>query len=388
MGKCNFLFALLVCFTSLTVVRGESQANNYLNQAIWSQALNNFEINTPIIIATPWVFFYSNISSIDNDVLFKNNLDEDKVFSTRSLVLKELYSTSNNDFFKKMPADSIMIVRAQFKDRLLYTLSLNKSDSTTTIDYLLPSNNTGENVVYGFKGNMVSNRRFNPDNTITSTCEWKGDSLCITTTNNEAKSYYTVEEGKYKDGVVLSKSIYRENKQTLKRTFVSNKKYIYDNPNQLSEILITNKKGRPIDSVEYHYTDNQLYSIIQNHTDGSADMIFYQYENGQISEKSIRSFPFELQINKKYKEHKLDLFSIKNESDNSIEQYQLEYNIQDQLSSMLYKSGSLTDDINTCFKAQYIFSYNDCKNIKSIKIVDNHGVVRKEIYFEYEFRKK
>jgi hypothetical protein len=55
---------------------------------------------------------------------------------------------------------------------------------------------------------------------------------------------------------------------------------------------------------------------------------------------------------------------------------------------MIYKSGGLSDDINACFENQFIFTYNEYSNIRSIKIVDKHGVVRKEIGFEYEFRKK
>jgi hypothetical protein len=299
MKKYILIFALHLCVAGFAEVRGNISINNYLNQAIWSQVLNNFEVNTPIAVVTPWMFFYANISSIDNDVFFKNNLEEEKIFSTKNVILKELYSTVNNNFFKMKPVDSTMIVRALYKDRLLYTLSLTNLDTTATIDYLLPDNKTGENVVFDHHGNLVSNRRFSPDNTIMTNNEWQADSLCISTVNNETKSYYTVEESRYKNGDVWRKSIFRENKETNNRKFVSNKNYLYNVKGNLSEILITNKKGFPVDSIEYQYSDGQLCSIIQRHNNLDAEMIFYQYENGQITRKSIRSFPIELQIDKK-----------------------------------------------------------------------------------------
>ncbi|HEY6914519.1 MAG TPA: hypothetical protein VI413_07580, partial [Paludibacter sp.] len=208
MKKYILIFALHLCVADFAAVRVNAPIDNYLNQAIWSQVLNNFEVNTPIAVVTPWMFFYANISSIDNDVFFKNNLEEEKIFSTKNVILKELYSTVNNNFFKMKPVDSTMIVRALYKDRLLYTLSLNHLDTTSTIDYLLPDNETGETVVFEHHGNLVSNRRFSPNNTIVTNNEWQADSLCISTVNNETKSYYTVEESRYKNGDVWRKSIF------------------------------------------------------------------------------------------------------------------------------------------------------------------------------------
>ena len=386
MKKIILFWLLLLSLNCFGEIKSKTTANNYLNHAILSQVFNNFDINVPVWIVTPWVFAYGNFNHIDNDVFFKNNLQEDKLFSVQDIILKEFSATLNNIFFKTIPVDSTMIVRSLYKNRLLFTLFLKQTDSLITIDYRLPDNKTGESIVFDKEGNLVSNTRFDEDNTIKIKNVKQSESLYFCTTENASKSYVTTEESQYDNGLVLSKMIFRDNKETYKRKFISGKKYQYTEDGKLLKILNVDKKGRPIDSINYYYVDNALFSIIQEHVNNESNMIFYKYNNGLMTEKIIKSSNLSLQINRKYDMHKMSLISFKNDDQDEVDQFELGYNTLGLLNSVICKSGKKSDNIDDNFTKQYVFTYNEQTNIKSIKIIDKNGIIQKEISYEYDYK--
>lgn len=386
MKKIILFWLLLLSLNCFGETKSKTTANNYLNQTNWSQVFNNFDINVPVWIVTPWIFAYGNINYIDNDVFFKNNLQEDKLFSVQDNILKEFSTTFNGNFFKTIPVDSTMIVRSLYKNRLLFTLFLKQTDSLITIDYKLPDNITGENIVFDKEGNLVSNTRFDEDNTIKIKNIKQSESLYFCTIDNASKSYVTAEESQYDHGLLLSKMIFRDNKETNRRKFVSGKKYQYTDDGKLLTILNVDKKGRPIDSINYYYVDNNLFSIIHDNVNNERDMIFYKYNNGLMTEKVIKSSNISLQINRKYDMHKMSLISFKNDDQNEVDQFELGYNTLGLLNSVICKSGRKSDNIDDNFTKQYVFTYNEQSNIKSIKIIDKKGIIQKDISYEYDYK--
>ncbi|MDD4969369.1 MAG: hypothetical protein PHT07_08065 [Paludibacter sp.] len=386
MKKNILIFLVLLSLSCFGQTKSKTSANNYLNYTIWSQVFNNFDINVPVWIVTPWIVAYGNINHIDNDVFFKNNLKEDKLFSDKNIILKEFSATLNNNFFKYIPVDSTMIVRSLYKNRLLYTLLLKQTDSLITIDYRLPDTKTGENIVFDKDDNLVSNTRFDQDNTTEIKNIKQKESLYYCTIDNSTKSYITAEESQYAHGLLLSKMIFRDNKETYKRKFVSGKKYLYTDDGKLMTILNIDKKGRTIDSINYYYVDNALFSIIQGNVNNENDMIFYQYNNGQLTGKDIKGLNKSLHINRKYDLNKMSLISFIDNNQDAVDQFELGYNTLGQLNSVLCKSAKKSDNIDDNFTNQYVFNYNEMSNVKSIKMIDKKGIIQKEISFEYDYR--
>lgn len=179
MKKVILFFFVLIGLNCFSQTKNKTTASNYFNKLIWSQVFNNFEVHVTIPFVSPWVIGMMNFNYIDNNVFTKNILKEDDIFTENDILLKEILNSIHTGFLNYVPTDSTMIVRALFKDRLLYTLELHQSDSIINIDYKLPDNELGESVIFDKRGYLKSLVSFHSGNKTEVTNESVSDTLFI-----------------------------------------------------------------------------------------------------------------------------------------------------------------------------------------------------------------
>ena len=376
----SFVFIALNCFSQ---TRNKITANNYLNRTIWSQIVNDFEIHVTIPIVTPWAFGIGNFNYIDNDVFTKNNLKEDNLFTEKDILFKEILNTLDVNFVNYVPTDSTMIMRALYKNRLLYTLELQQSDSIITVNYKLPDNKSGETVKFDKRGNLKSQIITSYDNTVEIENERISDSLFICTTYNDLKNYTLIEENLYRKGVLNNKKVFRESKETKKKKFISENCFKYDSNSKLSKIYNLDKKGITIDSVVYFYRNDTLIAIKQDNDPNTSNVIVYKYKDGKVSQKNICKENFSIQFNETFKQNKISQFEYTDLKVNNAKHYDLDYNKQGFLNSVLFKSSS---NFNNDFDQHCVLTYNSNQNLQTIKIINKEGVIKKEINYEYDYK--
>ena len=354
-----------------------------MNRTIWSQIVNDFEIHVTIPIVTPWAFGIGNFNYIDNDVFTKNNLKEDNLFTEKDILFKEILNTLDVNFVNYVPTDSTMIMRALYKNRLLYTLELQQSDSIITVNYKLPDNKSGETVKFDKRGNLKSQIITSYDNTVEIENERISDSLFICTTYNDLKNYTLIEENLYRKGVLNNKKVFRESKETKKKKFISENCFKYDSNSKLSKIYNLDKKGITIDSVVYFYRNDTLIAIKQDNDPNTSNVIVYKYKDGKVSQKNICKENFSIQFNETFKQNKISQFEYTDLKVNNAKHYDLDYNKQGFLNSVLFKSSS---NFNNDFDQHCVLTYNSNQNLQTIKIINKEGVIKKEINYEYDYK--
>ena len=356
------------------------KATNYLNNILWSQIFNNFDVKTPILFVSPWLFVSGSIQYIDNDVFLKQNFSEDDLFTEKEIILKEFTKQLNMSFFNYIPTDTTMVLKALYKNRLLYTVNLMKSDSLIKSEYLLPDNETGETVEFGKNEKLISRFKFSPYTKITTTTINKPDSL-IYRTSDELKSYIVIDENQYLNDTLINQKVFKESFETKKRKFVSGSHFQYNDIGSLAKVLTLDKNGITTDSIEYFYTNDTLASIMQSVFRDTPNIIYYNYSNGRVSEKSIRKKEFSFKIEYEYLKDKISRIKFSNLSDDTKEEYAFGYNIGGFLMSvMCYSKNSLE------LKRQIFFAYDVKQNIKTIKVVNKNGLIEKEISYDYDFK--
>ncbi|MDD4971549.1 MAG: hypothetical protein PHT07_19140 [Paludibacter sp.] len=385
MKKVILFSFFLIGLTCYSQTKNKITANNYLNKTIWSQIFNDFEIKVTIPIVTPWVIGIGNFNYIDNDVFTKNNLKEDNLFTEKDILFKEILSTLDANFLNYVPTDSTMIMRALYKDRLLYTLELQQSDSIFTIDYKLPDNTSGETIIFDKRGNLKSQIIYNPDNKVEIQNKGISDSLFICTTNNDLKNYTLIEENLYSNGILNSKKVFRESKETKKRKFISENQFKYGNNSNISKIYNLDKKGMIIDSIVYFYRNDTLIAIQQENAPKAPNVILYRYNDGKESQKNINKEDFSIQFDKSFNENKISQFEYTDLKINDAKHYDFDYNKFGFLNSVLFKSSSnINNELK--FDQQCLLTYNTNQNIQTIKVINNKGVIKKEINYEYDYK--
>ena len=385
MKKVILFSIVLIGLNCFSQTKNKTTASNYFNKIIWTQVFNNFEVHVTIPFVSPWVIGMMNFNYIDNNVFTKNILKEDDIFTENDILMKEILNSIHVGFLNYVPKDSTMIVRALFKDRLLYTLELHQSDSIINIDYKLPDNELGESVIFDKRGFLKSLVTFHSGNKTKVTNERVSDSLFICTTDNELKDYTLIEENLYQKSNIINKKAFKESKTTKKRKLISDNSFQYNDKYQLSKILNLNKKGVILDSIEYFYQNDTLTAIKQEKDHLTTNFILFNYKNGLPYQTNIRKKDFSIQLTKSYEQNKISQIENNDLISNQADQYDFAYNKQGFLNSVLFKSTfNTTNEFK--FDQQCLYTYNKNNNLQTIKVVDKSGVIKKEINYEYDYK--
>lgn len=387
MKRFIFLPLILICLSSFSQSPAPSAANNYLNNLVWSQIFDNFEIKTPLALPfTPGGMFAYDANFIDNDGFLQHTLKSKSYFMEKEILAKEFTRTIKAPFLNYIPRDSTLILKALYTNRILYTLRLNKANESTNVDFMLPDSKTRQTVAFDQAGDLLLLTSNEGKKTLSIANEKLSDTHSILSTREGKDKYILREESRYDGGVLKSKEVYKENADNKKRKFVSNYSYIYDSAGKMTAIQTLNKKGKAVDSLVYYYSNDTLLTIGHNVMDEEPDLIHYQYTpDGRISLKAIREFEFNGELSYAYDKGKVSSITYVDRLAEVTNKYEFEYNVDGGLLSVsltpidpLYPEAEL--------ERQYLFSYDEHQNLKALKMVNRKGIIEKEIIFESDFK--
>lgn len=365
------LFASINCYSQ--IIR-ETTETNYLNNVIWNQVFNDFNIKIPIFIVTPYFYALGSFNTIDNDVFVKNNLTPDDIFSVNDLIRKEFVRNLNISFFAYLPKDSILLLKALYKDRLLYSFHIQKSDTGSSLEYKLPDALL-EKVFFGPSGEMVKHVKNQSGAVITTLSINKGDTLRINSSDNNLKSYSKSEEIRYKNGKLSNNLIFKIDKVTQKRKILHSQIYKYYPDGKLHLILNLNRNNFVADSIVNYYKADTLIGIYHHRIKENPDKVIYTYHNGKLLRKNIlRGIEF-LQVDYEYQNSRISKLTFLSKKDNTKDLYEFEYNVSGKLIAVIHKivSSPFREEI----KRQFSFYYNHHLNLENIKVINKKRYYRK-----------
>lgn len=386
MKKVQFamVFLFISCF-GYSQIKVNSSEKNYLNKSIWSQIFNDFEGKLTIPVITPWVIGIGTFNYIKTDVFMTNMLKEDDIFSRKDLKFREVTNSINTSFVNFIPKDSIMRMRAIYKDRVLYNYEISQTDTTLNVDFSVPSKNNGETIVFDKTGRLLTFNSFDIYESTSIKNLYLSDSISIRSTSHSESKNDLIEKQRLENGCTVRKTTYKKDKLSLKESFVSDIIYKYDKESRLICMQNLNKKGRATDSVIYDYDDQgKISRILQQRDNVTSKSIVYDYQNTDIVIKKFNPLDYLYTITYNYDAGKLKHITIDESVYFTNAEFDFEYNTQGLLMTASELSFVTTTN-NTAPKKQIIFSYNENNNIKKVSVINSSGVITKEINFEYDY---
>lgn len=386
MKKVQFamVFLFISCF-GYSQIKVNSSEKNYLNKSIWSQIFNDFEGKLTIPVITPWVIGIGTFNYIKTDVFMTNMLKEDDIFSRKDLKFREVTNSINTSFVNFIPKDSIMRMRAIYKDRVLYNYEISQTDTTLNVDFSVPSKNNGEIIVFDKTGRLLTFNSFDIYESTSIKNLYLSDSISIRSTSHSESKNDLIEKQRLENGCTVRKTTYKKDKLSLKESFVSDIIYKYDKESRLICMQNLNKKGRATDSVIYDYDDQgKISRILQQRDNVTSKSIVYDYQNTDIVIKKFNPLDYLYTITYNYDAGKLKHITIDESVYFTNAEFDFEYNTQGLLMTASELSFVTTTN-NTAPKKQIIFSYNENNNIKKVSVINSSGVITKEINFEYDY---
>ncbi len=386
MKRTNVLAVVLI-FSSLgfAQLKVNSSTKEYINNSLWSQVFNDFEVNMVFPVVTPWLFGFGSVNYIDNDVFTKNLIKENNQFSTKNMVFREVVNSLKVSFLNYLPIDSIMRIKAMYKNRVLYTFDISQNDTSTVTDFNVPSKSVSESISFDKNGNLryYTKSNFNGNTSIENT--FLKPDVAVCTIKNSESSEIIYDKRYYNEKKLKRKILTKKLEDGSKEVFVSDENFNYLDNMKLRSSINYNKKGNVIDSVVYLYDNDTLKMVLKLGKNGLSQKIVYTYPNVFNVIKKIEQNDQKYEICVTTKNQKTSRITFNEIVYGDFKAFDFEYNKNNQLITVS-NFNTLTDiEQQNAPKKQFMFYYNESNNIKSIKVVDSNGIIGKEINFEYEF---
>lgn len=385
--KRNKLIAIsffISCFV-YSQTKVNSSVKEYMNNSLWAQVFNDFDVKLTIPIVTPWIMGFGTYNYINNDVFTKNVLKEYDVFSGKNMELRELTNAINTSFMNFIPTDSTLRMRAMYKNRVLYTYDISQTDSTFLVDFSTPSKNNGETILFDKNGSLRTLKSFNNFESTNIESHRISDSLSICSTSLSESANTLIEKRQFQNGILTQKTTYKKDKTSFKESFVSDIIYKYDKESKLLSTMNLDKKGIVTDSVSYYYDADKLIMILQASKNTTDKRIIYNYKTKDTVEKEFNIFDKKYSISFISSANRLSelIFDEIVYSESSV--FDFQYNTQGLLITVSNYTSINDKELKIAPRKQFIFGYNGDRNLKNVKVIDRHGIITKEINFEYDY---
>lgn len=375
---------MLVCLECFPQSYSQLAVNSYFKNILWDQYFNDFILKSTVdYLQAPWGNVFPKAAYIDNDIFILNGLANAKMFTQNEIMGKELSYMVGTSFFNYIPADSVLTVKAFYKNRILYTLDLSRKDRASTIKFVLPDNKSNLLLSFDQWGNLVSSVKNNNGKVVQTSTEKQSNTLSVASTMDVDKNYVLVEESHFDKGLLKSRKMFRENEKNRKRKFQAAFAYLYQGAD-ISKIQTLNKKNKPVSELDFIRINDTLYSIRNLARKGEPYMVFYEYAGDKVTKKSINNSLYYVEIEYTYANNKVAGMTYHDFIEEKAAKYEFGYNITGDLVSVVFKDLNYLSEF--VFKRQVMFAYDDKRNIKSLKVVDKNGVIEDEVAFESDFK--
>jgi hypothetical protein len=359
-------------------------ANSITRNLVIYQALNNFSTTVPVFFMIPgwYVFGSMEITHIPVfvDEAYYNNVD---INSKTNAVHKELFDAIKSDFFPNIPIDKQMEVRVLDQGRLLYRMRFfNRGDSLELNQ--VSGNNQSEKLFFIYDGELRGINQSGKDWFSMQRTTSFGDTLRIQTKYNSKKRQEEKTEIRYHNGNPTSiHTFISKNSKSFKLKSVESYHYL---EGRLASIEKSNSKGKLKYTTNFlHNYDGKLAMLRKYKADKIVLSIENRYkEDGMIEHKYVTTDKISYDIKYQNKNNTLSNFTINNLYPDSYNQFMFDLGISNKLSRIQYNAAFYSKP-NQTDSESILFIYNQDENIESIRVIDQKGIITKQIQFEYAY---
>ncbi len=377
------IVAGLSIFNVVAQDRNTETLSKIVNSTLLNQVLNDFERSTPLVIYTPGMFFLGNTPTTAGSALHERDYyNNDRIIRATEFYHNEIFDAIDRDFIPYIPSDSIMVVRAFLEKQLLFEFRFERKSDTLnfTQNDALKTKTKSFRII---KGNVAAASFIDINKKIFYYSQLIEDSLRVIELSNGLTNSQDKQEIFYQQGLPVKIAHYVKSKANyeLKSTDV----FIYNSDNQPGLVHSVNNKGKITDSTHYFYDGGKLV-YYQRYSGKDEELSVTQVYNrsGKLSDKTVKSSNKNYGINYFYSGGNLADIEIDDKSKTFSRHFVFKYNVNKSLINLEYNSIQKESLLET-LKAQWIFAYNNERNVSSVKIMDGNGLVVREISFEYDY---
>lgn len=380
---------LLLIISALTILNVSAQDKNtetlakIVSSTLLNQVLNDFERTTPLIIYTPGMFFLGNKpNSAVSYLRERDYYNNDKIIKASEFYHNEIFDAIDKNFIPSIPSDSIMIVRAFQDKQLLFEFKFEQKADTL----IFTQNDALKSKTKTFRiidGNVTAGSFIDINKKIFYNTQLIHDSLRITELNNGSTGRQDKQEITYQNGLPVKLTHYVMGKASYE--LESTDIYTYNTDQQPGFVQSVNNKGKITDSTHYFYDSGKLvyYQHFSGRDEELAVTLIYN-RLGKLSDKTVKSPIRNYSINYFYSGGILADMEIDDKSKTISRHFVFKYNVNKSLVNLEYNTIQKESLLET-LKTQWVFAYNNERNLSSVKVMDSNGLVIKEIGFEYDY---
>lgn len=384
--------SILICLVTGLFINGYSQNTNddalnaLVKNTLTYQLLNEFKTEIPIFVYTPGFFMVGSMSSFNFPVFVDiDYFDDMNLLKKRNFLQKEIYDAINFPFLPDIPVDSVTLIRVLDKDRLLYTMKI-EPDGEKLLFTKTTADGRQEKRIEYLNGQITKVFFVDKDGISWLSYDLSGDSLITKEEFDHGKNTFTKEIMKLKDGKILS--IHHHIRKDIHPDYRLQSYDIYKyQENRLTGIEHYNRRGnlRHKSNMVYYYDDELLNFQKTNRRGNSILQVNYlKNDNGLLNKKTVESKQRNYTINYQYRESFLNKMII-DEKDRNYQKIIVFGKDVNNLLNMMSLARISKHDADRNRENKFVFSYQDNRNIESIRLFDHNGRITKEIYFEYSF---
>lgn len=379
------LAAFLFVFNSVAQVKKPEPITIAVNSALMHQVMNDFDRSMSLVFFAPG-FFYIGRVAYQNNPLFSESdyFENEELVRTSNYYQKEIFDVLNSGFIAYFPADSIMQVRVIQGNSLLFELKFIRKADTTIFIQTDVERRKSKSVSYA-KGKLIALSYNEFLNDISYNSKLLGDTLRIDELINKPAGKHNETVMRYSEGLISEVSYYDFNNVSGKTNLKSTDHYFVNELNLPAQRHTINPKGKITDSTLYYYDEGKLTHYKSYKGSGEKLSITYLYNKiGQISGKAVKSVNRNYFVDYSYANGMIADLEIDDKAKAFKRHYIFKTNIGKRLVGIEYNN-IIKESLIETLKTQWIFDYNEKGNINSIKVMDDKGLINKEIKFEYEF---
>ncbi len=385
--KTKLIVIICLISSSLTLFsqnKNHVVANSITRNLVIYQVLNKFSTTVPVFFMIPGWSVFGNIEinhiPVFVDEAYYNNVD---INSKTNAVHKELFDAIKSDFFPKIPVDKQMEVRVLDRGRLLYRLRFfNRGDSLELNQ--VSGNNQSEKLFFIHDGELLGINQSGKDWFSKQRTTSLGDTLRIQTKYNSKKRQEEKTEIRYFDGNPTSIHTFTsKNSKSFKLKSVESYHYL---EGRLASIEKSNSEGKQKDTTFFMHTyDGKLTMLRKHKEDKLLISLEYRYnEDGLIEHKYVTTDKISYDVKYHNKNQNVSGLKINNLNQNSYSEFMFDLAISNQLSRIQYDKVLYSHPVMLDSES-ILFIYNQDENIESIRVLNQKGIITKQIQFEYAF---
>lgn len=380
-GVCLCLLIIGFLYFPARVYGQVNPLKMHLNSIVEKQLFFDLEVNEPIFIYAPGVFFYTESTRLNYKFLLEDKQEKNQGMGMKELVFSEFTKVANIDFFSDINSDSALLVRAFSTQRHLFDLKTYQQSEESFFVLEIPEQKFKLEKVYT-KNKLIRTTISKRSLHEFVDYAYQQDTLMITRYNMANMKYQlSLEVGK--DGKITNLIDYRKSKNRSDRKIKNVTSYRYDDHSKLQSEEKRNRKGRILRTTEYHYEGDFLSAVV-THSDDIMEASFMQYNDaGKLVQKDYLFDEHTYHFYYKYTENdRLESFKVCDEDEWINREFVFIYNQSGQLITLNVIDHSEIREMNH-LKNSFAITYNEMGRICVLRKLDASGRIIKEVNYEW-----